>query len=375
MKRNNLLLILAATLLLSSCSYTVYPVKSKPKWAASGGMIYALPQTELLIDMTLSSHDTTGAPFAQYATEMLGADDANTHYTISQVSLSAHNIADPNAYYYVVPRRMAVVIDHNHLIRSIGIDPTKPLANATNPITIESKVGQHTAPILGYNLYDRTDTFYVKGDKPGNPSMLSAKPDVKSTRQRAMEAAEELEEVQDRLQSFNNGDFDDEYTMDQIQYITQKLRQREEELLRQFVGKAINNTVRLTMTPKDERTKIEDQTQIICYYSPLLGIVDSTIFNAEPVYCRVQCDNATRKAARFVKYRQDGQQGTHISKNRQSFKYRLAESARVTVYCSHFRISKIMPIVQFGPTIDLPRRRFQAVFDTLTGDLLYYSGL
>lgn len=341
----------------------------------SGGMIYALPQTQLLIDMTLSTHDTAGAPFAKYANEMLGADDANTQYTISKVTLSSRNIADPNAYYYVVPRRMSVVIDHNHLIRSIGVDPSKPLPNGDAQTTLESNVSQRTSPMLGYNLYDRTDTFYVKGDTPGNPSMLSSKPDVKSSRQRAMEAASELEDVQDRLQSLENGDFDDEYTLEQIQYMSQKLHQREEELLCQFVGKAIDNKVRLTMIPKDEKTKVEDQTQIICYYSPLLGIVDSTIFHAEPVYCRVQCDNSTRKATRFVKYRQDGQQGVRLSKNRQSFKYRLAESAKVTVYCSYFRISKVIPIVQFGPTVDLPRRRFQAVFDTTTGDLLYYNGL
>lgn len=359
----------AMLLMLAGCSYRIYSVSDRPRLGAGGGILYALPRTQVVADITLVSYDRTAALYSQYAAEMVGGDSADLYRPA--VSLSSRNVPDPKAYYYVVPRRISVDVDKNHLLHSVGI-PSSDFSSLAQPQS-KAAVPALYETHLEYNLYPRTDTFYVKGDKPGHPSHVSAKPDARSLRQRALSAADELRSVQERLRSLENGDFDDSYSIEQVQYVQQRLQQRQADLLRLFVGEPQVQTFSYTYVPRDEYKLIDSQSVVLFYYSPLSGIADSGAAGAVPVVLDIRCDNHTRNAARFVKFRTDGRDG-HTAKQRRCFKYRMAEQAEVTLSCPYFTAKAQLPVVQFGPTVDLPKRRFEALFDPQTGDLLYYNG-
>lgn len=358
---------------LSGCSYSIYSVNDRPLMGTSGGILYALPRTEIVAEVAMLSYDQTDAPYAQYASEMVGAPDSADRFR-AKVTLSVHNVPDPKGYYYVVPRRISVDVNKQHLLHSVGL-PTSDFSSMgkTAPKSPAAKPTSTMETYLEYNLYQRSDTFYVKGDKPGRPSMVSSKPDARNLRQRALAAAEELRGVQERLRSLENGDFDESYTIEQVQYVQKRLKQRESELLQLFVGAAEVKTQRFGYIPRDEYKFIDSQSVVLFYYSPLLGVTDSGAKGAEPVVLSVRCDNQTRNAARFVKFRTDGR-NSHSASNHRCFKYRLAEQAEVVLSCKYFTATAIMPVVQFGPVVDLPKRRFEALFDPETGDLLYYNG-
>ena len=61
--------------------------------------------------------------------------------------------------------------------------------SADRPVPSDAKLVLHNATadkmLPTYNLYDRTDTFYVKGDRPGHPTGTSTKKAPRSLRQRA----------------------------------------------------------------------------------------------------------------------------------------------------------------------------------------------
>lgn len=354
---------------LSGCSYRIYSVNERPRLGTAGGILYALPCTEVGVDLSVASYEQSDAVYAAYAAEMVGASDSAT--TRAGVSISARNKPDGRAYYYVVPRRIAVDVNKDHLLLSVGL-PTSDFAVAKREAALSAAPTLRTDH-LGYNIYDRADTFYVKGDKPNQPSKVATKPDGRNLRQRAMAAAEELRDVQDRLRGIRNGDFDDSYTIEQMQYVQQRLEQREADLLRLFVGEPRVERFHFAYTPRDEHKMIDSQSVVLFYYSPVGGVVDSGAVGAVPVVMEVRCANQSRSAARFVKYRTDGRDGSK-AKQRRCFKYRMAELAEVKLSCPYFCATATLPVVQFGPTVDLPKRRFEALFDPETGDLLYYNG-
>lgn len=375
--RYSLLLIIAAVLLASCSSYDVYPVKSKPTTAVHGGLLYALPRTQVKISVTFEKHDYANAPYAQYAAEMLGLDqlDIDAPYAIRSIAIEGVNTADPDYYYFVHPRNLSVEVDSRHLLRSVGMQqsPAKSTTTAGTSTLLNTPVAQQEPQ---YNLYDRADTFYVRGDQPGHPSLVASKKDHRNMRQRAQDAAEQIGELQEKRQQLLYGDYEGAYTPEAIQYLLGKLQQREAELLAQFTGEVSQETVDFYIDPQDEKKMIDDLTTLVFCFSPTFGLYDTIypeVGDLEAFYCNIHCENHLRQAARFVKYRTASKTKGGNAANRNSFKYRQSEEATVTVSNDHYGFSRTVRIAQFGPIIDLPRRKFKAQFDEHTSDLIYYG--
>ena len=369
MKPRSLFLLILVALATVSCSYEVRPVRSHPRMMAPGGLLYALPRTEICVDVTFGHYDTTGAPFVKFAHEMLAVDKSLGGYDIRRVELSTRVVADPNFFYYVNPRRMAVQVDSRNLLRSVGI-ATADLGDANKASTMSADEERDYSLAGQYNLYDRTDTFYSRHDRPGNPTMVASKKDSRSLRQQALAAAERIGQLQERRQQLLNGESETSYTPEGLKVLLSLIDHQERQLQEQFLGHYTTETVRFVVDPKDEKTLIDSQTVVLFHFTPEKGIVDSTNRRAMPVYCRIQCDNKMRNAARFVKFRVGAFQNSNMNE-RNTFKYRSSEQASVEVFCSRFRFQKQLPIAQFGPTMELPEGKLKALFDAHTGDLIY----
>lgn len=376
--------IFLSLLLLASCaSYTVSPVKSKPSKSAVGGVLYALPRTEICVDVTFQFTDTVSAPFAPFAEEMI-AVTPSAAYSIQDVSLSSRVIADADHYYFVHPRRLSLQVDANNLLRSVGLtasDAARVASESSNSSASQSlnahpfdapQAQSSDAPVSN-NLYDRTDTFYTRTDRPGHPSLLASKKDSRNLRQRAQAVAERIGELQERRQQLLDGDYETSYAPETVRLMLDLIERQEQQLIEQFLGRERRETVRFVVDPKDEKALIDDQTVTLFYFSSQQGIADSGARGAEAVQCRIRCLNRLRSAARFVKYRSAGTGTDQKPNDRNTLKYRRSEQAQVSVFCSQFRYEEELPVAQFGPIIELPNSRIQALFSPQTGDLIYLS--
>lgn len=365
-----------ALLLLASCSYEVRPVRSSTTLSTPGGMLYALPRTNICVDFTVGHYDTTGAPFVKFAKDMLSFNRPLGLYEIRGVNITTQVDADPQAYYFVNPRGLNIQIDDRNLLRSIGVDALAGW-DGTEPTEeeMQADIATHRVAFLPqYNIYERTDTIYARGDKPGHPTLITTKKDARTLRQRAMAAAERIAQLQERRKQLLNGEYDGSYAPETVKLLIEQINRQEHDLLEQFTGHYVTSVVRYAFAPETEHANgEEEQSRTLCYFSPTMGMVDSgAVRDAEPVYCRVVCHHSLSKVARHVKVKQMWFYAKKPA-DRNTFKYRRSEETEVEVTFMDKKQQKTVQVAQFGPTIELPYGKFKALFDAQTGEVIYFG--
>ena len=381
--KKQVLPLIAAATLFAGC-YSVTSVNSGNGKNATSGVYYALPVTQIGVDVTYQYYDLTDAIYSEFATEMLALDnfDVDKPYYIKDISTSYNVAADPDNYYLVNPNGISVQVDNRHLLRSIGMTPKEAhdaLVSTSDdntdnvgqqPVKTDAKMILHNAAadkmLPTYNLYDRTDTFYVKGDRPGHPTGTSTKKAVRSLRQRAQAAAEEIAELEDTRADIA---LSDRYTLEGKRQTLQQLEEKEAQLLTQFIGKPVVETVHFILQPAPiSNAKDTVQKSVLFYFSRSEGVCDSDDYDAIPVVCTLRPDQSLQHVRNFS--RQQKESKLNIFHN---FKYRLPAQAQLRISCELFDYSVTLPISQFGPVIDLPHKHFKALFDPASGAISYYE--
>lgn len=359
---------------LASCSqYTVYSVSERPSHAVSGGVIYALPHTLVRVAVTIDKQDLSSAPYSQFAQEMLSLPTASPDsiYSIRHIEVCTINEADPDAYFFVNPKRTAIAVDGRGLLVSVGgRQPGKgilPQQSSNTELLIEEPVSSPE-----YNLYERADTFYTRYDSPGRPSLVTSAKDVRTLRQQASAAAENIEEIRERKQALLFGEYEGNLSAEAIAFLYKKLDAMEREKVCQFTGDSQTETIYFYVDPKDEKTAVEDQTMPLFRFDPVKGLLDADSDEGLLVACNIRCENHLRKASRFIRFRTKSVGSGNIL-DRHSFKYRIPEVATVTIYSHDFHFEKQVKVAQFGTVANLPKGKCIAIFDPKTGDLLYYG--
>ncbi|MBR3528147.1 MAG: DUF4831 family protein [Bacteroidales bacterium] len=378
------LLVSVGVLAPLGCSqYKVYSVKDDPTFSVSGGVLYALPKTQLRVDVTVEHRDFSQAPYRDYAVDFLGVGEetVDSNYHLTTIDVDGVNTADPDHYYYVKVRRGSVTIDRRHLLLAIGMDnPDKNQLDRPSPTVADTLMSQPPTHAVN-NLYDRFDTLYSRYDMPGRPSLVSSKKDVRTIRQRAAAAAERLQEIQEKQQQLINGEYEGTYSAEAVQYLYAQLRIQESQIVEMFCGKVRRETVSFYVEPTIRRKEAFVDT--IIWFSPTAGFIgDSSLCPEDcfPIVCSVNSDNSLRSAGRFVKYHTSGissdygagHTGRSAVKNnrRKNFRYRVPEKTLVVVSSPLFSVKRVVPFSQLGPIVELPRYRIRALFDAKTLDLM-----
>ena len=395
------LLVVSLALLLSSCSaYKVYSVRDNPTMPIAGGVVYALPRTQLRVAVTVERRDLASAPYARFAADMLGATaaDLDTSFRIVDIDVTPHNVADPDYYYFVKVRRGSLTVDDRHLLLAVGAPVPSSTGARVPPRASNQQPTANSQPSpLAYNLYDRPDTFYTRYDSPGHPSLVTTKKDVRTLKQRAEAAAASIDELQTRQRELLTGEADNQPDAESLRLILAQLRHQELQLKALFVGETHRETVVFYVDPA--LRKGEDFIDTISWFSPTEGFVteptnqptnqptnhsniqalNHSNIQAFPIVCTVQSENTLKTTNRFVRYHTSGtaptvtsnRTGVAASKSRtkKAFRYRIPEQTTVTIFTPQFSLSRHLPISQFGPTVQLPTRRIKALFDPQTHDL------
>lgn len=392
-KIRNIVIVCASVLLAGCAQYKVYSVKDEPLLPIRGGVVYALPKTQLCVAVTVQRRDLSNAPFSAYAADYLGVttSDIDTNYHIVSIDVSGVNVADPDYCYYVKINRGSVTVDERHLLLAVGMENEQtPTFGHPSPRRDdgERRTGNGEWSASGvraeYNLYDRADTFYTRYDKPNYPSMVATRKDVRSVKQRAAAAAEKLEEIQSKQEELINGEYEGSYGAEAVRYIFSQLQQQEARIVSSFCGEAKTETIRFYIEPKMRRR--EDFCDTVIWFSPKEGFCgDAGILpdDAFPIVCSVHNEQNLKNVNRFVRYHTSGvtqsgyggRTGTASTKsrNRKGFHYRIPAATTVVVTTPEFSVSRQVPLSQLGPIVVLPRHRIKALFDANTLDLKYFG--
>lgn len=88
---------------LFSCKQSYYAQKVTPDTKTAEGVIYNLPQTELLVEVEVTETENHPAPFSRYAGKYFGNIEAITSneitYRISDIRIKSKARTDPNAFF------------------------------------------------------------------------------------------------------------------------------------------------------------------------------------------------------------------------------------------------------------------------------------
>lgn len=365
------LLTLLLALGCAGCFHTrVMSVRTSTSRVAPGGMLYALPKTEVCVDVAIVHRDTSQAPYAAFADEMLAGAPVGDAYRIAGMTVSTRLVADEAHYYYVLPRRTSLQIDRRHLLRAVGMDDVVADDWQESVELEDNNDDSLLSTPLFYNLYDRVDTFYRRGDRPGKPSMLLAKKDSRSLRRQAQDVAEQIGALQEQRRSLVEGDPDDNRSPEVMRFQMQQIDAQIDALTALFVGREERTVVRFVVTPSESRSDEGEELQTLFWFSPQRGVVDGPVGDAVMVRYAFHRQGSMRSAARFVRYHTGD--ATRLD-SRNSIKYRSAEPVEFTIESPFFQLRRTLPVTQYGPILELPQGRVKARFDAETGELIYLS--
>lgn len=370
-------ILIACLALMTSC-YSVTPVTNNAPQTATGGLYYALPMTQICVDVTYQYYDLTDAVFSDFASEMLALDnfDVDKPYRIKNIATSYNVTADPSNYYLISPNGIAVQVDSRHLLRSVGMTPDEtalqtgtamqtPVANEDDAkLVLHNATADKMLPT--YNLYDRTDTFYVKGDRPGNPTGTSTKKAPRSLRQRAQAAAAEIAELEDTRADVT---VSDRYTPEGKAQVLKQIEEKESQLMAQFIGKPVVETVHFFIEPKPTASEADTMQQyVLFYFSRAEGICEEDDYDALPVTVTLIPDKSLQQVRNFSRSQKKSLLNFH-----RNFQYRMPSQAKLLLHCELFDYQVTLPVAQYGPVISLPHKQFKALFDPNTGAIIYYA--
>lgn len=378
MRKKEIILLLSSLLLAGCSNYKVYSVKDRPTFPQEGGVLYALPVTQLCVAVTVEHRNMSGAPYSDYATDFLGLspETMDTSFRIASIEVSTRNVADPDNYFFVEVHNGSLTVNEQHLLTAVGMKADNNNSRADLPPAVVQQNQPATSPqsYASNNIYERHDTLYSRNDQPGHPSIITTRKDIRNRKQRAAAAAERLGELQEREQQLLNGDSEGNYDLNTIRYMREQLRLQQEKIIAAFCGNMESETIYLYYTPTPR--KREAMIDTLAYFSPSTGMIsaglDSYPADAKPIVCDVQTHDALRNAGRYAKYHTRGRYPNSQQKSR-TFRYRIPEQVTATIMVDKYCVSRQVLMSQLGPIVKLPTRNTQALFDPNTLDLIYLN--
>lgn len=373
---------------VSSCSsYSVYSTKIAADKNMSGGVLYALPKTVVRVDVMVEKTDYDASPYAQYAEEMLGIvldDDEGAMHKITNVAITAINKPDPEAYYYIEPNGsdISVQLTRNGLLRSINSYIEQP-SEPTQPINKTDKVSKINLTDLLYepvHLNDEDDDYDEEdeGDSTmAEPKRTASESSSVSLHDRAKVAAKIIMDIRTKKREILYGEYESEYDSKTISEIYRRLEEQEQKYMQLFVGVKTTYKEVFYVEPDLSQVIVDDQTVELFRFADDKGVVDSTVVDADVIYCNLRCENEMYVVNKFLKqkpktYFKYSSKRRHASKG---FRYRVPELVTVSLITPHFTYQHEVKVAQYGPVMELPHTDLEAVFDENTGELIYFNTL
>jgi len=356
---------------LSSAQVNVNKIDASFNTSNQEGIIYALPQTLIKVDVTVEKKELLAGPLRNYAEQFMGISNYirnnSFEYDIKDMRLSTISEADPNQYYFVSLGEKAsreewqTVLSLNGKGMITSVNALSP--DATNDMSSYSSAlsTDEVRDIFRYyadrNMYAKVDTIVrtinidtiTIEDYTFKTTMIDKPLEVK-----AAEIAEMISKIRESRYNLLTGYQEVNYSEGALKFMNEELLQMEEDYLRLFTGAVVKSYFTYTFTYLPTAASIGNTVPIFAL-SKTSGI---SAGGGDPVNIKITSSANTTNLSSS-----DNGTGNGIY-------YRLPDEAEIELIFLGNTVAQMRAAIsQYGKLGVLPASAANVEFDEKTGGL------
>ena len=376
----NLSLVALFSLLTSSLvgQINVKHVTSELETGTKQGIFYALPHTLIRVDIEVEKTEYFAGPYAEYASKYLDLEDVITsnydEYMITHTTMKTCAVPDPDQVYFVeVTDKLAK--EEQSLLFSLSeaglvsdLQGYLPKGLEKSFDAINYRPGASATDLFGYfaetNLFEQTDTIIrmvVVDTVTVEKTYLDRKWVEKGTEQKAIDAANKIEQIRESRYNLLTGYQEIPYPAGTMSYMDQQLQKMEKEYLSLFMGIALKKKLFYTFYVDPEQ-RGESNRVPVCVFSERSGVKEAGASGGETLFLEMEQTGDFSEVELVVAKKNDA---TGIEKG--SY-YRIPETMKVSFRAGDdLMIERLFPISQFGRVTFLPPNVTSVQFHPKTG--------
>lgn len=291
---------------------------------------YITAKSGVNVTITVVKEKIEKGPYAKFAQQLLGATAPLSNresYSITAASISGFTEGDPsNIYTLSDPKSLpieAVGVDLNLSTEGSKVPASGVASESTNaPIFSDLSITPIVYAPNGSVSIDRTGTR------------------EKSVEEMAIEAANTIFTLRKRRFDLITGENSDNVFGAGLAAAIEEMNRLESEYIALFVGKKSTQTREYTF---DVLPKSGQNNYVVCRFTKSGGVVDSGDVSGEPILLVVTPEGGVKQPA-----------ATKGTATKGAVTYRVADMADCKLLnSSELLVSKRLPILQFGATIDV----------------------
>ncbi len=273
---------------------------SKPYW------LYALPKTELYIDVELEKKIHIAGPYARFAEKYLGitnvSERSSEQFTIKDIAVNTNMVADSEQIFVVQYSKKfpwhSIRQTYDGILLAINSDEIGSSLENFFENTDFSEI-QTYDPLFYKELSkspfirEKMDTIYktVKVDTIWTKVPVQRKTsDTLKPEDKAKEAANIIFDIRMRMFDLFSGELESLPQGEAAAYIAYELRYQEQKYLELFLGKTYITTVRKRF--KIIPTNDEKQLYVVAFFSEKKGLLSDPEQDAEPILLQIKSSQA-----------------------------------------------------------------------------------
>ncbi|RLD59808.1 MAG: hypothetical protein DRJ05_05850 [Bacteroidetes bacterium] len=358
----------------------VYHVGASTDLSGKNGLLYALPQTAIQVDVKVRKTDNKKGPYAEYAAKYLDLDKVilndYSQYEVIGVELTPVAVPDKDNFYFVELDERATKEGKSLMLSLSQSGLILGLDNSLKPGDIKDVIAQIKggndaySDLFAYfaetNLYEKTDTIIRKvvvDTAVIIKKYFEHRWIEKSNEEKAVEAANMISKIRENRFNLLTGYQEVAYEAGALMYMDQELQKMEKDYLSLFTGITFEEILSFNYTLVPDGSNESDKIPIF-NFSSRTGVSDPTGSGGEKVYLEINRSGDTQVLS--------GKTGTVTGESivGTGFFYRIPERTGIKVEVSKdLVVQKEMFISQFGVVSSLPVNATALKFHEKTGNI------
>ncbi len=311
--------------LLTSLFMVLFCLQSSAQTSISAA-VYSLPRTVLKVEIITKKTEITAGPYARYAQKYLGIIvplSNKVNYSIESAIITPFEESDPQFVYRLDNISKE---DRESLLR---VTPSGIISKGTMPLVNECVVAKE---LLCQNEKNTSADDILQIDKRNVAELNQS--------EMAQNAAQTIFMLRRKRIELLTGELGENVFGEGLKVAMEELNRLEREYIALFAGKTVTTIERKTF----ELIPDQNNSMIVCRFSPTEGVVDASNLGGYPIVMefKLEGDNSNSVAADV--------KGAKVY-------VRVAEMVNVNVVDSNNRkiiSSKRLPIYQFGRVMAVP---------------------
>lgn len=306
--RTSILILLAIG--LSSChSFKVIPVKSDTKLKKEG-VLYYLPKTRLIVDITVKETHYLKGPFAQYSAKFTGISNVitenKTDYSIENIQVNSFAVTDTSKLFYIetggLKNKEDFLLNLNEFGCITALNATfDEVENELSTSQVSDK-GVSAKPLsFGFehfatgNTQVKTDTIIEKiilDTVTIEKQILQHSIIEKSLEDKAKDAADYISLISENKMNLISGYQEVDYDLNTFNSMLGEINKMQQEYLTLFTGKTVEYTTHYRIYIDPDKP-VENNFIFSFYTTQGASAVEDSLFTENMYYYQLLSEDRT----------------------------------------------------------------------------------